>query len=288
MLPRAVREHQAAYLPLAAGQDTLHVPVCMKQAEGLTCLSYHKHGDTFVFLLSAQYNNKTRLRGQAGVSGLKKCRTVTSSSTRAKLSGQGRSRAVAVPWRTQASRGCAGMRANIVTKSGLKEAFSFALACEQTGLLGHRCKSENTGLKARIKWRTRVLQVLWNRNQATKPARHCCRLTDSQWSVCLGPSKDSCGISMRIAMRNSATWKRRRTEHLGVFSFSVISTQTVLVWPATPSGGQPSTSRREVHQSPPPGGLLPSHREVVVSAGRKIHGVWSQSQMLPQHKPSPR
>ena len=33
--------------------------------------------------------------------------------------------------------------ANIITKSGQKEDFWFALACEQTGLLGHRCKNEN-------------------------------------------------------------------------------------------------------------------------------------------------
>lgn len=49
----------------------------------------------FVFLLYAQYNNITRLWGQAGASRLKKHRTTTSRNTRAQLSGQGRSRAVA-------------------------------------------------------------------------------------------------------------------------------------------------------------------------------------------------
>lgn len=44
----------------------------------------------------------------------------------------------------------------MVTKPGQKESFWLALACEQTGLLGHRCKNENMGVKVRIKWRIPV------------------------------------------------------------------------------------------------------------------------------------
>ena len=89
--------------------------------------------------------------------GCRSTQATESSGARAELSGQGRSRAVAALRRTQASRGCAGMRASTITKSGQKEDSWFALACEQTGLLGHRCKNENTGLKARIKRRTLML-----------------------------------------------------------------------------------------------------------------------------------
>lgn len=108
----------------------------------------------FVFLLYAQYNNIRRLWGQAGASRLKKTQNHnlqeqqgTAFRSRQVLS---RSRAQ----RTQASHGCAGVSVNIITKSGQKEAFWFALACEQTGLLGHRCKCGDVGLKVRIKWRT--------------------------------------------------------------------------------------------------------------------------------------
>lgn len=113
-----------------------------------------------------------------------------------------------------------------------------------------------------------VLQVLWNRHQATKPARHCCRLRDSQWSVCLGPSKDSCGISIRIAVHYSATWRRRLTEHLGVVSFSVISPQSASSSLAFNSFSWPTRVKAQERCTNPR--FLTSQGKITVSAVRSL------------------
>lgn len=130
-----------------------------------------------------------------------------------------------------------------------------------------------------------VLLVLWNRHQATKPARCRCRRRDSQWSVCLGPSKDSCGISRGTAMHYSATWRRRWTEHLGVFSLSVTSTQSATSSLVFNSFRCPTRVKAQERCIDPH--LLSSQEKITVSAVRKIPDVWSQPQALPQQQQSP-
>lgn len=123
-------------------------------------------------------------------------------SARAELGGDSRPTC-----RTWLRRGCAALRANIVTKPGQKESSWLALACEQTGLLGHRCKNENTGVKVRIKWRIPVFCRFceigirpWNMPDTAGGS--------GKEGVCLlWAGGDSCGIGIRIAIQHSTTWR---------------------------------------------------------------------------------
>lgn len=134
------------------GQDTLHSPVCTRQADRLPSSSHNHRLVCLSPVRTIQQHNEALGAGRSQQAEETQNHNLQEHQSTALRSRQVLSCSCAQ--RTQASHGCGGMSVNIITKSGQKEAFWFALACEQTGLLGHRCKCEDTELKVRIKWRT--------------------------------------------------------------------------------------------------------------------------------------
>lgn len=110
-----------------------------------------------------------------------------------------------------------------MTTSGQKGDSWSALACEQTGLLGHRCQKENTGLKARRKHRPLMFREFCETGISHKTAKRCCRLRDSPWSACRGQGRRAAlGLQGIAQLPAGGGWLKPSGRG---FSSSVLSTQ---------------------------------------------------------------
>lgn len=123
-----------------------------------------------------------------------------------------------------------------------KEDFWFALACEQTGLLGHRCKNENTGLKVRIKWRTLMFYKFCEIGIEPRnlPDTAAGSGTGSGRSA-LGRVRTAVVLALGLQCITQLPGEGGRLNIQGCSASALsLPDQPVLVWLSTLSGGQPA------------------------------------------------